>query len=173
MQLPTSQSMSEVCAAQPAAILDPDPPFLALNLSMIPLSLLCWISLVFSFCDFPCCSGRATPKIVGKESKNRAKKNNKHKHFGRDGVRDKQEPTIVPQAPSEKCLCVFCLLVFLLAKKRPQKARKIAKGKQQGNKKNKERGTVAQLGAEIWEGDERRKFRCLASGFTERAEPLQ
>ena len=87
------------------------------------------------------------------------KKTNKHKHFGRDGVRDKQEPslgqtgplpgtywdlslgqaglflfnstvespfcpvcpwdgwgfvpgTIVPQGPSEKCLCVFCLLVF-------------------------------------------------------------
>ena len=87
------------------------------------------------------------------------KKTNKHKHFRRDGVRDKQEPslgqmgplpgtkwdpslgqtglslfnstvkspfcpvcpwdgwgfvpgTIVPQGPSEKCLCVFCLLVF-------------------------------------------------------------
>ena len=86
---------------------------------------------------------------------------NKHKHFRRDGVRDKQEPslgqmgplpgtkwdpslgqtglslfkstvkspfcpvcpwdgwgfvpgTIVPQRPSEKCLCVFCLLVFVL-----------------------------------------------------------
>ena len=89
------------------------------------------------------------------------KKTNKHKHFGRDGVRDKQEPslgqtgplpgtnwdpslgqtglfllnstvkavfcpvcpwdgwgfvpgTIVPQGPSEKCLCVFCLLIFFL-----------------------------------------------------------
>ena len=87
------------------------------------------------------------------------KKTNKHKHFRRDGVRDKQEPslgqmgpllgtewdpslgqtglsllnstvkspfcpvcpwdgwgfvpgTIVPQGPSAKCLCVFCLLVF-------------------------------------------------------------
>ena len=87
------------------------------------------------------------------------KKTNKHKHFRRDGLRDKQEPflgqmgplpgtkwdpslgqtglslfnstvkspfcpvcpwdgwgfvpgTIVPQGPSEKCLCVFCLLVF-------------------------------------------------------------
>ena len=87
------------------------------------------------------------------------KKTNKHKHFRRDGVGDKQEPslgqmgplpgtewdpslgqtglslfnstvkspfcpvcpwdgwgfvpgTIVPQGPSEKCLCVFCLLVF-------------------------------------------------------------
>ena len=86
------------------------------------------------------------------------KKTNKHKHFRRDGLRDKQEPslgqmgplpgtkwdpslgqtglslfnstvkslvcpvcpwdgwgfvpgTIVPQGPSEKCLCVFCLLV--------------------------------------------------------------
>ena len=89
------------------------------------------------------------------------KKTNKQKHFRRDGVRDKQEPslgqmgplpgtkwdpslgqtglslfnstvkspfcpvcpwdrwgfvpgTIVPQGPSEKCLCVFCLLFFLL-----------------------------------------------------------
>ena len=89
------------------------------------------------------------------------KKTNKHKHFRRDGVRDKQElslgqmgplpgtkwdpslgqtglslfnstiespfcpvcpwdgwgfvpGTIVPQGPSGKCLCVFCLLVFLL-----------------------------------------------------------
>ena len=88
------------------------------------------------------------------------KKTNKHKHFRRDGVRDKQEPslgqmgplpgtkwdpslgqtglslfnstvrspfcpvcpldgwgfvpgTIVPQGPSEKCLCVLCLLVFV------------------------------------------------------------
>ena len=87
------------------------------------------------------------------------KKTDKHKHFRRDGPRDKQEPslgqmgplpgtkwdpslgqtglslfistvkslfcpvcpwdgwgfvpgTIVPQGPSEKCLCVFCLLVF-------------------------------------------------------------
>ena len=86
-------------------------------------------------------------------------KTNKHKYFRRDGVRDKQEPslgqmgplprtkwdpslgqtglslfnstvkspfcpvcpwdgwgfvpgTIVPQGPSEKCLCVLCLLVF-------------------------------------------------------------
>ena len=86
-------------------------------------------------------------------------KTNKHKHFGRDGARDKHEPspgqtgplpgtnwdpslgqtglflfdstvkspfcpvcpwdvwgfvlgTIVPQGRSEKCLCVFCLLVF-------------------------------------------------------------
>ena len=86
-------------------------------------------------------------------------KTNKHKHFGRDGVRDKHEPslgqtgsllgtnwdpslgqtglfllnstvkspfcpvcpwdgwgfvpgTIVPQGRSEKCLCVFCLLVL-------------------------------------------------------------
>ena len=82
-------------------------------------------------------------------------KNNKYKHFRRDGLWDKQEPspgqmgslpgtkwdpflgqtglsllnstpfcpvcpwdgwgfvpgTIVPQGPSEKCLCVFCLLV--------------------------------------------------------------
>ena len=89
------------------------------------------------------------------------KKTNEQKHFRRDGVRDKQAPslgqmgplpgtkwdpslgqtglslfnstvkspfcpvcpwdgwgfvpgTIVPQGPSEKCLCVFCLLVFLL-----------------------------------------------------------
>ena len=89
------------------------------------------------------------------------KKTNKHKHFRRDGLRDKQEPslgqmgplpgtkwdpslgqaglslfnstgkspfcpvcpwdrwgfvpgTIVPQGPLEKCLCVFCLLVYLL-----------------------------------------------------------
>ena len=88
-------------------------------------------------------------------------KTNKHKHFRRDGLRGKQEPslgqmgplpgtkwdpslgqtglslfnstvkspfcpvcpwdgwgfvpgTIVPQGPSEKRLCVFCLLVFLL-----------------------------------------------------------
>ena len=87
------------------------------------------------------------------------RKTNKHKHCGRDGVRDKHEPslgqtgpvpgtnwdpslgqtglflfnatvkspfcpvcpwdgwgfvpgTIVPQGPSEKCLCVFCLLFF-------------------------------------------------------------
>ena len=81
------------------------------------------------------------------------KETNKHKHFGRDGVRDKQEPslgqtdwdpyvgqtgrflfnstvrspfcpvwawdgwgsvpgTIVPQGPSDKCLCVVCLLLF-------------------------------------------------------------
>ena len=93
------------------------------------------------------------------------KKTNKHKHFRRDGVRDKQQPslgqmgplpgtkwdpslgqtglsllnstvkspfcpvcpwdrwgfipgTIVPQGPSEKCLCVFCLLVFLLPTQR-------------------------------------------------------
>ena len=91
------------------------------------------------------------------------KKTNKHKHFRRDGLRDKQElclgqtgplpgtkwdpslgqtglslfnstvkslfcpvcpwdgrgfvpGTIVPQGPSEKCLCVFCLLVFFAPK---------------------------------------------------------
>ena len=91
------------------------------------------------------------------------KKTNKHKHFRRDGLRDKQEPslgqtgplpgtnwdpslgqtglsllnstvkspfcpvcpwdgwgfgpgTIVPQGPSEKCLCVFCLLGFFVPK---------------------------------------------------------
>ena len=88
------------------------------------------------------------------------KKTNKHKHFGWDGVWDKQDPslgqagplpganwdpslgqtgrfllnstvespfcpvcpwdgwvpgTIVPQGQSEKCLCVFCLLVFFFA----------------------------------------------------------
>ena len=93
-------------------------------------------------------------------------KTNKHKHFGRDGVRDKHEPslgqtgplpgtnwdpslgqtglflfnstvkspfcpvcpwdgwgfvpgTIVPQGPSEKCLCVFCLLVFFAPRSGP------------------------------------------------------
>ena len=100
---------------------------------------------------------RFEPFWLGKE------KTNKHKHFGRDGVRDKHKPslgqtgplpgtnwdpslgqtglslfnstvkspfcpvcpwdgwgfvpgTIVPQGRSEKCLCVFCLLVFF----RPQ-----------------------------------------------------
>ena len=38
--------------------------------SLIPLSSLFGISLLCSFCDFPCFSGRATPKILGKESKN-------------------------------------------------------------------------------------------------------
>ena len=103
---------------------------------------------------------RAIPPRLGQE------KNNKHKHFGRDGVRDKQEPslgqtgplpgtnwdlslgqagfflfkstvkspfcpvcpwdgwgfvpgTIVPQGPSEKCLCVFCLLVIFGPPKTP------------------------------------------------------
>ena len=93
----------------------------------------------------------------------RTTKNNKHKHFGRDGVGDKWDPflgqmgplpgtkwdpslgqaglslfnstvksqccpvcpwdgwgfvpgTIVPQGPLEKCLCVFCLLVFFAPK---------------------------------------------------------
>ena len=98
------------------------------------------------------------------------KKTNKHKHFRRDGVRDKQglplgqtgplpgtklDPslgqtglslfnstvkspfcpvcpwdgggfvswTIVPQGPSGKCLCVFCLLVFLLPQSMESQAR--------------------------------------------------
>ena len=101
---------------------------------------------------------------------------NKHKHFRRDGVRDKQEPslgqmgpllgtkwdpslgqtglslfnstvkspfcpvcpwdrwgfvpgTIVPQGPSEKCLCVFCLLVFLLPKKGPARTKNSTESK--------------------------------------------
>ena len=95
----------------------------------------------------------------GEPQSSGTKKTNKHKHFRRDGVRDKQEPslgqmgplpgtnrdpsqgqtgrflfnstvkspfcpvcpwdgwgfvpgTIAPEGPSEKCLCVFCLLVF-------------------------------------------------------------
>ena len=102
---------------------------------------------------------------IGPSYKSGKQKTNKHKHFRRDGLRDKQEPslgqmgplpgtkwdpslgqtglslfnstvkslfcpvcpwdgwgfvpgTIVPQGPSEKCLCVFCLLVFLLPNKK-------------------------------------------------------
>ena len=33
-----------------------------------------WISLLFSFCDFPCLPRRVTPKILGKESNNAPKK---------------------------------------------------------------------------------------------------
>ena len=102
---------------------------------------------------------------ISRGQKSGKKKTNKHKHFRRDGVRDKQEPslgqmgpllgtkwdpslgqtglslfnstvkspfcpvcpwdgwgfvpgTIVPQGPAEKCLCVFCLLVFFSPPKR-------------------------------------------------------
>ena len=107
--------------------------------------------------EFPAPAGSGVSRAAGQKSGE--KKTNKHKHFRRDGLRDKQEPslgqmgplpgtkwdpslgqtglslfnstvkslfcpvcpwdgwgfvpgTIVPQGPSEKCLCVFCLLVF-------------------------------------------------------------
>ena len=39
--------------------------------------MLFWISLLFSCCDYPCCSGRVTPNILGNESRKAPKKQGK------------------------------------------------------------------------------------------------